>query len=69
MFHDATRPDNPSFRNPSLRDTPNGAEQAGRFVDGSQRLIARMERTSETYCRNVDWFVLWSTIGGISFNM
>ena len=58
MFHDATRLDNPSFRNPSRRDTPNGAEQAGRFVDGSQGLIARTKGASETYCRNVDRVVL-----------
>lgn len=52
MFHDATRLDNLSFRNPSRRDTQNGAEQAGRFVDGSQGLIARIERILETWCRN-----------------
>ena len=58
MFHDATRLDNPSFQNPSRRDTRNGAEQADRFVDGSQGPIAKTKRILETYCRNIDRFIL-----------
>lgn len=48
MSHDAIRLDNLSYRNPIRRGTENGAEQAGRFVDGSQGPVARTRRVSES---------------------
>lgn len=53
MSHDAIRLDNPSFRSPSRRGTRNGAEQADRFVDGSQGLVAGRRRASEACFKRI----------------